>query len=429
MSKTHIVSPSTIRALWNEWAMAFGAMSVVMLFPLVMSKRWVPFVVLGIAYLLNVYLRNERAKEKIKSCPLIVRASMVTLFWSAVIMIVINLIFVKWSFASSFDVGPYNPKHPYICSLIIYPVGALVSLYMNLAGHKLKYCRRCRARYGYYPSDGIVSTLFFKESRYQLTLMFWLSLAVGVVNVMYYFVFYINVNFNSPDRFFFIIMPMAVYALSVIYVTSKYVNMSEHITRQFAGKPLRPIISVVRFMVFADDAILLGRNQDFFLDTPAAESVPRVDTMSIEKARKDFEAISGITDFEAKYIYSDVGYSNGANVIHFAVFLPDRIEISKIGGRWCTIDEIDRQLKAGKLDPMLAGEILHIYNVTMAWKTYDRNGKRLYPIKNYHPTFRIRDFKTWDVDYDDRHWLEVASNNEDKFFFKLRRFWRKNFMN
>ena len=63
----------------------------------------------------------------------------------------------------------------------------------------------------------------------------------------------------------------------------------------------------------------------------------------------------------------------------------------------------------------------------MAWKTYDRDGRRLYPIKNYRPTFRFRDFKTWDVDYNDLHWLDVATNNEDKPFYRLRRFWRKNF--
>lgn len=426
MPKTHVVSPSSIKALWSNWAISFGSISVVMLFPSLVTKQWVPFLVLALAFLLNVYLRNESAKEKIQSCPLPIRASIITLVWSAVVMFAIYLLFSK-ILSHSTEFVPFNPKHPYICSLIIYPVAAIVSLYMMIAGHSLKHCQHCRARYGYYPDDGIISALFFKETRYQLRMMFWLSAAISVANTVYYFVFYINVNYNSPDRFFFIIMPILVYGLSLVYMTARYMGMGEQLTRQFGNKPLRPIITLVRYLVFAEDSIFLAPNSDFYIDTPAKESVARVEKFPVDRARKDFEELSGLSDFETKYIYSDIGYTNGANIIHYAIFLPGKFTDSKLSGEWCTIDEVDRMLKAGNLDPMLAGEFNRIYKVTMAWKTYNREGKRLYPIKNYQPTFRFRDFKDWDVDYDDRHWLDVASNNEDKSFFRLRRLWRKNF--
>ena len=59
----------------------------------------------------------------------------------------------------------------------------------------------------------------------------------------------------------------------------------------------------------------------------------------------------------------------------------------------------------------------------MAWKTYDRNGRRLYPIRHYRPTFRLRDLREWTVDYDDQSWFDIAQNNEDRRFFRLRNFW------
>ena len=61
----------------------------------------------------------------------------------------------------------------------------------------------------------------------------------------------------------------------------------------------------------------------------------------------------------------------------------------------------------------------------MAWKTYDENGYRRYPIKNYHPTFRLRDFGQWSVDYQDPVWLYVANFNQDKPMFHVRRLLRK----
>ena len=61
----------------------------------------------------------------------------------------------------------------------------------------------------------------------------------------------------------------------------------------------------------------------------------------------------------------------------------------------------------------------------MAWKTYDRNGRRLYPIRHYKPTFRLRDLRDWTVDYDDETWFDVAHNNEDRRFYKLRSLWNR----
>ena len=61
----------------------------------------------------------------------------------------------------------------------------------------------------------------------------------------------------------------------------------------------------------------------------------------------------------------------------------------------------------------------------MAWKTYNRKGYRLYNIKNYKPTFRIRDIKDWDVDYNDIRWIFISENNEDCYFFKLRNFFNR----
>ena len=94
-------------------------------------------------------------------------------------------------------------------------------------------------------------------------------------------------------------------------------------------------------------------------------------------------------------------------------------------GEWFTLSQIERMVADGLVSSILAAEINRIYTISMAWKTYDRYGYRLYNIRNYKPTFRLRDFKDWDVDLNDIQWLYVSENNEDKPFFRLRRIWRK----
>ena len=73
----------------------------------------------------------------------------------------------------------------------------------------------------------------------------------------------------------------------------------------------------------------------------------------------------------------------------------------------------------------MATEIHRLYTITMAWKTYDSEGRRLYKVKNYRPAFRLNGICDWDVDFNSPQWLQVARFNEDKPFFKIRRFWKK----
>lgn len=94
-------------------------------------------------------------------------------------------------------------------------------------------------------------------------------------------------------------------------------------------------------------------------------------------------------------------------------------------GKWYNFSRLERMLNNRELSPMLAAEIHRLYTITMAWKTYDYEGRRLYKVKNYRPLFRLKGICDWDVDFNSSHWMNVARFNEDKPFFRLRRLFRK----
>lgn len=430
--RTHNISTSTLRELWNNWAIAFGSIALLMLCSLFLSKAFLPLLSFALAYLLMVKMKVQSARPKMGACHLTLWATAITLFWSAVIMIAINIILSERFFGGIYAVEPFNPKHPYICSLIVFPTALVICSYFLLRGHSLRACRSCQARFGYYSTDGPVAPLYYQEARYQLRLLLSLSLLLSIVDWAYYYFFYINVNFNNPDKFYFIAMPVALYLISLVFMAVRYMTMSDEMTKANPSSSLRPMMTLFRFLIVSGDRIYLSQSADGLLDSPARLIVPRRDKMSDAEVR---DAISDIVtssnEFSIKYLYEDSGYTNGANVIHYAVFLPERPDginpSLKPQGQWTSIDQIDRDLRDGRIAPRLASEIDRIYRVTMAWKTYDRHGRRLYPIRSYRPTFRIRDFKDWTVDYGDLSWLDIATNNEDRPFFRLRRFWRKNF--
>ena len=105
----------------------------------------------------------------------------------------------------------------------------------------------------------------------------------------------------------------------------------------------------------------------------------------------------------------------------------DVLEESGFKGKWYNQSQIERMLHNRELTPMLAAEIHRLYTVTMAWKTYDADGNRLYKVKNYHPLFRLNGICDWDVDFNSPLWLEVSRFNEDKPLFRFRRMLRRIF--
>ena len=112
-------------------------------------------------------------------------------------------------------------------------------------------------------------------------------------------------------------------------------------------------------------------------------------------------------------------------MIHYAAFPGDdaRYIAENKGWEWFNAYMLDSALASNSLSPQLAAELFRIHTITMAWKTYDREGRRLYPIKNYRPTFRLGDLRKWDVDYDDTLWFSIAATNQDRRFFGLHKFW------
>ena len=75
---------------------------------------------------------------------------------------------------------------------------------------------------------------------------------------------------------------------------------------------------------------------------------------------------------------------------------------------------------------MFSAEIIRVLTIARAYKTYDENGMRRYKVKHYRPAIAIKDLYNLDVDYSNPKWLYIADNNQDRSFFRFRRFWRNN---
>lgn len=413
------------RSMWCNWAIAYGAITLPLVLSLFMSLTWLPFAVLFEVYALATLRKSDRLSS-LSRCSVLPRMAMRILLVSALIMIIINIMCTDWLIPTVWRLKVYNNEIPFIVCLIVSPVTVFFCAMSLWAGLGAAPCRECQRRHGFYAGDSMAATLYYREARYQTSVLLCLSTVMGAVEYWYYFARYINANFNDPDRFFFIYMPMVLYGLSLAILHGRYESMSLLCQALVNASGGAHSGTIVRYLVFNNDNLLLHQGADGIWDTPAEGRVERKMSMGDLEARLLFSELSGINDFAMRYCFTNRAFASEANMIHYAVFVEntDGITIDN-KKQWFNPYMLDSGLAANALSPILANELYRIHTITMAWKTYDREGRRLYPIKHYRPTFRLGDLKNWAVDYDDDSWLDVAHQNEDRRFYRVRQIWER----
>lgn len=415
---------SVLKSMFLNWSVGFGSLALLLLLSIYLPMLWLPFIALVEWYGLSTFLKSERRRPS-ASCSMLVRMSGKVLVSTAVVMIAVLVIYTDHILPTFVELPLYNKEKPFVAALILFPAIAVISSLMLFAGLSGKSIRLSMERNGLYVGDSVVATLFYRESRYQLMLMLVLSVVLGGVDYWYYFARYINANFNNPDRFFFCFIPVAVYVLSLIFMRGRYMTIQVLYESLEGAQESRRNSTMVRFLILSGNDLLLHRNPETGIwDTPAESVIGRTRNISDREAELLLNEQTGLRDFKLRYCFTNDGFASGANVIHYAAFLEEsqRKQVPE-SETWFNAYMLDAALASNSLAPILANELYRIHTITMAWKTYDREGKRLYPIKNYRPTFRLGDMKKWDVDYDDHSWFGIAANNQDRRFYSLRKFW------
>jgi hypothetical protein len=424
----------SIFSMWRNWAISIGVLAFLIALSPVLPSRWVPLLALILFLALRYHLRNIR-KMKSPPCTRILNIATVSIFISAVI-ILIALIMLNGNNVYELSGQPVNTSNPSIPILIIAPVTTLVSIYYSIRGNNTSFCRFCTTRNGARPDRGLIGTIYNKESHFQNRMLNIISIGVTLVTWAYYWFYYININYNQSDRYFFTILPIAVYVFSLVYLAIRYYSMWQSYSTDVN---LRRLIdhsgTIVRYIVINREQIFLRIPQltkellfteEGKIDVAVKLRLPYRESIPAYKLEQMFREVYGETNAKIKLLYQTNDHSLNNNVFHCAVYVNDPEAISKsINGEWFSLRQIHELKDTQAVAVSLITELKRIYAISMAWKTYDRQGYRLYNIKHYKPTFRLRDLTDWDVDFNDERWIAVAAINQDKPFFRLRRLWKK----
>ncbi len=428
---------NSILSLLTGWLLSSGAITLVAVLSLWITRIWLPILTLTLAAGLYMLVRRNNSAP-MPRCYVVPYVMCGVLTVSGLIMTVIDVINTPAIIRDPM-LHSRTGVLPYMGSLVCYPVAAISFTYATARRYMLNYCVECRIRYGSPAERGIIGQLFSQEGLFQRRFMAVTCCAMTLLSWGYYIFAYINVSLTSTDTYVFFVLPVVIFICCGVYMALRYLSLFYYYDRDISGGfPTWTNSTIVRYIIICGNEIMLhipeidnnSMSFDENIDTPAILRFSyrkNVDTSSARAWFFNLASVDSNSDVEVRFMYSGKSASVRSNLFHFLVFTPNKEDVAKgsLKGEWFTIQQIEKLIKEGRCDSLFATEIKRLYTIAMAWKTYDRDGNRLYKIKKYTPGFRVCDIKKWDVDYNDPHWLYVSMNNEDKKFFKLRRFWRK----
>ena len=254
-----IANTKGIYSLLYNWSISIGSLVIVIVLSLYISKLWLPIIVFGIEILLYYYVRHN-SKAKFPTCMKIPHITMISLFWSAVVMSLVNLYHYQNIVKVAIFSDTLNKEIPYVSILIIAPVTFIVVLLNVVNGFNSIECRDCQARNGSIPERGFLGKLYSQEGEYLSRMLLMFAFILTVICWSYYFVFYINTNINNIDRFVFVWGPVIIFLLTVIYLSIRYSSLWLYYCQDIEGQSLRfNSSSLVRFLVIRLVIINLNR--------------------------------------------------------------------------------------------------------------------------------------------------------------------------
>lgn len=414
--------------LFTIWTVCYGAITIQTVAGYFCNHVWLPYIGFLLMLAIIAFGRRNLSISSL-NCSLMTHFTVYTLAVSGLIMLIANLMNTNFITNSYSEFSHKN--YPFHVSFIIYPVATIFYGIAILRQSKPEYCKACKESSTFSIKEALRRNLLHNEAKVHIRLAFAISLMLTIVTYCYYFVYYRSNNsykMYTPDIFFMYIFPTITYIISVVYIYTKYAGLQFEISLNDTFEDDKRTTRLRFLVVWKDKLLLKDKVYDDlgaeFWDTPAERVMDLYENIPLDNVKSAFMHISGAKHFRLRKLFTSNSKMN--NIIHYAVFLPDDdCDVPNLSGEWLTLLEVDDLLHNGLIARPLAMELHRIHTITMAWKTYDREGYRIYPIKNYRPTFRLRDFKDWDVDYEDLHWMSISENNQDKPFFKLRKFWRK----
>lgn len=312
-----------------------------------------------------------------------------------------------------------------------------------------RFCHHCLHKRGGMRERHLLGDYSRYESYYMVRLT---HVGAILVSVLVWALFLSGVDMQSRiGRYFYFYFPAAL-GIAIIFFETVRRWLIQQIIDMHEVKKSRPTppeegdasaphtednTSVIRIIVIGQEKIYLvdnpgdenEPNSGSGLDVPLHHYIGFCTTREeeAEMARQTVQQEMGIANPNLRRLNSVTSEEGTRRVGHYILFLTEE-ELAKVDrypGRWYTVEEIARLFHAGKLYPLFKEVYARFYTVVDTARTYQRNGQRRFPIREYKPAFTLRRLEQMGIEFDDPVWLYVSRYNEDRLPTRIRLWFQK----
>ena len=436
------VNSSQLYNLWKNLTICLLAIIATVAISKILPYYLSPIVALAVGAFLYSYIYNTKV-VKSGSCLVPCITILYCVVCYAFVTIILNLlhIWAFWDLPTEFVFF----TDPFIPSLIMSPVGFIVTSIIYFRHDKLKICIECRMKRSMGGQRGAAGALKH-ESHLQLKNFVIVSGFITLVVWLYYFFFYVDVGINARDTYIFNWFTILVLLFDEFYFSVRYYNLyldlkegnelisASELNDMSAKSYLRYYVVCGDYMYMSEHAIDPSMPGHEVIDTPFFTKQSLNGIYALSDVKKIISEMTGRNDGELRFFYGRKSPNDQKHsLVRFFYFLdeaPDG-ELPKLEkeGNWMKFDKI-KYLYSNKpqsLAEFAVYDITRLATIILTEKVFNEEGYRKLKIKSYNPGFDLYDVRKSKIDFQDDKWIEISLFNSDTPFYKFKKFFRERF--
>ncbi len=425
--------------MWRNLAMELAMVIVLMSFSRLLSPVLSPMVAILCAGVMYTLIYNTRIRQG-GACVL----SLYTIFLSFMVyafVLVTLFILDRWHVI----VLPPSllTKGMFIPILFLAPSVFITTVIVMMLKRRLRICVDCKLTFGDSYERGRVGAVYNNEANFQLRNLMLIFGVLSLLTWAYYIFLFTDINLNQRDSYIFTWLVVIFIVADEIYFVYRYYNFYVDLREQ--NEILTPAEMdemgeniFVRYYVVCGESTFLNSDSEGLvhpdrrvIDTPFFAKLPRFRNNEAE-IRNEIERLTGIKGGELRFFFSRTSqFNNNRQILRYFYFLDGEPEQynEALGdkGEWIPLQvckEIYMKTPSA-LASIYVADFTRLATIMLTEKIFDERGFRKLRLRNYRPTFTLKDVRESKLDFQDNKWLKVSMFNSDDKLFRLRRVIRK----
>lgn len=424
--------------LWKNLTIGLMSIIVMMTFSKLLPFYLSPVVSLITAAVLYTLLYNNKVNGE-SSCMVVIYSVFYCLISYTFVSISLNTLFA-WGIIHIPNEFIFF-SDPYIPSLIMNPCCFVTMLILYMRRKNLQICVDCRLHRGETAEHGRIGAILKYESSFQLGNLTVFFAVLSIVVWGYYLLFYKDISTNARDWYMFTWVTIIAFVLDTIYFVFRYYNLyldlkenneiitPEELNDMTARTYLRYYVICGNHLFIDSGSVDPTAPFKEVIDTPFFTK-RTVNGIAFNEVRRIICRMTGVDDGELRFFYGrkspDMEKHSILRYFYFLDGEASEYPELNVDGEWIDFEKLKYiySTNPGRLSSIFCADISRLATIILTEKIFDEEGWRKSKIRQYNPSFNLKDVRQSNLDFQDDKWIRISLFNSDTKMYRFKRWLR-----